>query len=1377
MNEIKRENDIFVSTLLNPEANINDLIQGGVTANNTQLLTPEQYKDLDFIKKQFSDKKDNFDEELFNRVYEAAAAKFNDLATVQSYKDLEKLGTYNPNDIYTPFGAKQEAKGATISRVRNPFEQTTGIRSLFGAQDSEKSVRELAQKNKIFDTETGKYLDKSAEDLGLFGGLFSKPLVYATWDEDGTHFDPTLGRDVTHRKGDYKLNEDGKFYTETIGNKQGYGKQYVALSDILTKEDSWLNKVDFFDSDDKEKSAIGTIMKTAAKIAPYFIPYVNTFWGGATAVMSLAEVMPTFAKMLEGLAVGDRETAFTRKMNSLENYFKRFDTSYSDEAQGKLFGMEQLGSTVSDIFGQLYQMRFMAGLARYGKFSYAEANKKGFENFLRNHGEEFAGLVKSGKIKPTENGVIDFWKSIAASSPEMQQVMAQQSQLAKKLSLGYMALTSSADVYQEALQGGYSRRVAGLAALAATAGQYGIMMNNELGTWFLNKTTGYTEGENRRLMRQAIKPLYDQIAKEIEVLAPTATNAEKQAALAKAFTKVNAGIKNVWDAVKNGSSEFWTRSVVEAVEEVTEEAVMDATKGMVDFLTWAGLGGERNQAASFNTIEKTFSKEGFARYAQNALGGFIGGSLFQLQEMHIEPWLTGKHVDRNTEVDLIRAIQEGHADELKERARELGKIDSNVLAGEIKFGDSAVSISATDEQVTRGDIIVQRVIDHIEYLQGVLNDYQLNLTGDDLFKKVIRDQQILPLIKDSGITNIVLDDFHNACERVVRLQEEIDTLQHRENLTQEDETKLHDLEKQKKDVVEQLNEFLSGEAYEPYLKMSLAYLNPAIRDNLTNISLYQFAKAKYGKEFSSYPETGIGTTQASIKADYEEYKRTTDKKEQMHILMNVFDELEQKFSPAYKAYSDEHYADVRRNVFKSVISKGIFNIGDEIQDKNYFGLLSTISEQLSEAGLPGVTLDDILQVDKEVIKNNIIIPALNGIQDPLQEFANQLGITTEQLTNAYVDVLSSALNSLPIQQWGTEAIDTVLRSSHQALAESIVEHLKQSNPELSKEDIDALLESMNITPEEVEVANNQLAVYLANMTMPSFDVNISENLAQNTINTYINTEETLDGEILKFLKEGAITSLTTKRNLIDLEGRIRREIGWYDNNLGYDVELALDDEDRTNIVKCIRQHIDEEKDLNSLVGAISNGLITKYTNKDNYEEIASMLEQNPEMLTRLPEIISEFLTSNAAYNQYLQAISKDIQKNPLYELLRNLEVELSPQVKQSIFDLLEIESKNLQSVPSIAEYLKMPDVLDQIDSAESVISIARAILAGMEDYDLDFDEHLFGFNAQVRKYLEEFKEGKNADKYQTIRTEDIYTIGKDLDLIEQKLEFIKNLSN
>jgi len=64
-----------------------------------------------------------------------------------------------------------------------------------------------------------------------------------------------------------------------------------------------------------------------------------------------------------------------------------------------------------------------------------------------------------------------------------------------------MALTSSADVYQDALNGGYGHRAAGLAALTATLGQYGIMMNNEVGTWFLDKTVGYSEKVNRQVIK------------------------------------------------------------------------------------------------------------------------------------------------------------------------------------------------------------------------------------------------------------------------------------------------------------------------------------------------------------------------------------------------------------------------------------------------------------------------------------------------------------------------------------------------------------------------------------------------------------------------------------------------------------------------------------------------------------------------------------------------------------------------------------------------------------------------------------------------------------------------------------------------------------
>jgi len=74
-------------------------------------------------------------------------------------------------------------------------------------------------------------------------------------------------------------------------------------------------------------------MKTAAMIAPYLIPGFNSIWGGITATMALSSTLPTFAKALEGLVIGDKETAFTKEMNLFENYFKRFETSTSDKGR------------------------------------------------------------------------------------------------------------------------------------------------------------------------------------------------------------------------------------------------------------------------------------------------------------------------------------------------------------------------------------------------------------------------------------------------------------------------------------------------------------------------------------------------------------------------------------------------------------------------------------------------------------------------------------------------------------------------------------------------------------------------------------------------------------------------------------------------------------------------------------------------------------------------------------------------------------------------------------------------------------------------------------------------------------------------------------
>jgi hypothetical protein len=98
----------------------------------------------------------------------------------------------------------------------------------------------------------------------------------------------------------------------------------------------------------------------------------------------------------------------------------------------------------------------------------------------------------------------DFFSVVARNSSKMKQLSERQSKLAKQLSLGYMALTQSSEVYQQGLEAGYDRRAAGITSLLAMGGQYALMMNNKLGDWFLDKTTGYVKNDLNKEIRKAL---------------------------------------------------------------------------------------------------------------------------------------------------------------------------------------------------------------------------------------------------------------------------------------------------------------------------------------------------------------------------------------------------------------------------------------------------------------------------------------------------------------------------------------------------------------------------------------------------------------------------------------------------------------------------------------------------------------------------------------------------------------------------------------------------------------------------------------------------------------------------------------------------------
>jgi hypothetical protein len=111
-------------------------------------------------------------------------------------------------------------------------------------------------------------------ETSFFGTIGMGPLVLATWDFDAdANGNPTTDpKKVVHKKGEYKLNNRGTFYYETLGNRSSHGKDLLHYSDIITNEGSTWNKIDFLDSDDLEKSVMGTVAKNVALVGSLFIP-------------------------------------------------------------------------------------------------------------------------------------------------------------------------------------------------------------------------------------------------------------------------------------------------------------------------------------------------------------------------------------------------------------------------------------------------------------------------------------------------------------------------------------------------------------------------------------------------------------------------------------------------------------------------------------------------------------------------------------------------------------------------------------------------------------------------------------------------------------------------------------------------------------------------------------------------------------------------------------------------------------------------------------------------------------------------------------------------------------------------------------------------
>lgn len=1426
-NELNRPNDIFVSTLVNGELDPLQLNAHNITAQNTEFLTPAEYKDSPFVQKAFSDENGNFDTLKFENAYLTAAKQYENLIQDDSYKKLENYVEYNINDIFAPLGSKKQDMSYTMQNEINPHRVSEGVTSLFGLGERDKSDRELAQQSLIYDWDKQEWLDTTADDRGLLGSVFGKSLVYATWDEDGVHEDPISGRQIKHKKGEWKLNDKGQFYTETLGSRSGYGKQFVAASDTLTKEDSALNKFDFFDSDGLSKSPVGTTFKAMAKIAPYMIPGVNVVWGGTTAAIQLAGVMPTFAKMLEGIAVGgdsNYESDFTKQMNRWENYFKKFDPSYSDDAQGSNWGYQQIANTVSDIFGQLYQMRAAASISKLVK---TDPTNKAIESFRKEMLPKYiqASAKNGSGLELSAKEFNEIATLAAQKSPSIQKAIEAQSKLSKSLSLGYMALTSSADVYQDALEGGYDRRMAGLAGLAATAGQYGIMMSEDvlgIGDWFLDKTVGYSTRYNKNLIKRALRPYYDEFAKAAKQIEVESTTKGKLAALGSAFKKANSGMKQFFQGVKDGTEPLWKNAIVEAVEEVTEEAVMDATKGIFDTLTWLGVGS--NKDASFGGWKNVFSAQGLERYALNAFGGFLGGSLFELQNTKIEPWITAKisgQVAPEVQPSLVHEIANGHTAQLLEEAEKLGDLDNEVASANLNINGTIVNPTATQGQQTRGQIAAKALQNYIKMLEGIIVDENANLNDSQVMQKAVRDYQAIKLLEKSNISKLVINDFTKLTSDIASIiaalkskqstdedknkQESVDTKtpEQTENAdVQYDTMSAAALEKELDKKRKELQAFLNGDNGEEYLKKSLAFLIPEIREAAQGgLSKYLYTELKYDKNYADLPDSQGTLTKQQIDKEYDDWKNIENEEEKFLTLgVATYDDFIKKFQDSVYDYAKDNYLDVAAVVKNNLINHtSLVNTGGLDEDESYEDI-KKIANGLKSEGYSGITLESVFNQNTLKLRNSI---AQLVEDNPKFIKALQLaGKSKTEFINAASEYVGNILSNIHIDELSGLTLEAILGDITVGFLKPIYDNLKENNSNLTLSQLQQYLIDNQIvdTPiifnaEDAEtVDTNVLYNYFRNATklQVKSDAQYNIGIASSLLENYITEEKVLDAVIVKRVSENALRNLLQKINSLNhnLKGQspLQGTVQYYD---GSQFIFTEDFELDSDSIKQLYDRVNTEFTTKSLDNIVeewlfdqNKGIIKTDAFFKSIPDLEDVLEFTPtaesdiktsEELTvdnvakSVKNKILKLLKSDALYNIYTKVADKPTKQNSIYDSLENIDLTLSEGKKSKVLELLRDQHNKIRHAEKFEDYLPQGKEKETLQNALQAIRLYKAVVIGMRESDLDLGNP-FNYAQQIKRFLTKNGKESQADKYKLINEVTSKYILDDLTTIENQIK-------
>lgn len=875
----QKKNDWLATLFFSPDKTPQDLANLGITADNSSLQEKEYYKSIPEIQEAFKNESGGFDNAKFDKYYQEVLDLYNYVDNAKLESTTVDFYSYDPYDYFAPSTGKKRDVAPRIVQFANPERRSRGLANLREASAPTMSLREVAQQNKVFNYDTQKFEDWTPNDWGGLSAITRPTLVFAQWDEDGTHI--VNGREVTHKAGDYKFDEEGDPFYETLGNRSLTGKDILHISDTLTVDGSKWNKYDFFDSDGLDKSVTGTIVKTLFKVGPMFFAPIGKVYGGLTAAIELGKLLPALYRSLQGIATGDLSASRSAQTaTDIQAWFSRFDSSLSDRGKQGFFNLENLGKLVEDSSMQLFQQRAISKIPLWFK-------KKG---------------------EPISENAVKWGRGLA---------------------LAYMAGTSSTDAYDAFKQAGASDRVAGLGMLSVMGAMFGLMNNDYFKDfWFRN--TYLDRSKVRSVIKDSANKLTDK-----EFASKTLSQISTPKGAAKWVLDMQKSMAQKISNMKPGDLTY--DAFNEGLEETIEELSTDAIKAFYSGLNTIGLVDQGQQYNFGITAEDMIS-----RYFTSFIGGGIGGAIFSLHnkwESRNNPVLNNAIKGGGDSLrEIVYLLREGRGQDLKNELNRLysaGKLASTNLSGTefevVKSGDqNAIQYKPAEKGNSQNDVIYKQLNYYIDRINEVLKEEGLDISDNELqwiteqadilgkpveqirqayllTKQKQKQETITKKIVDSGLYSQVFEDWNDLTSQMVQVKTELENMltpEETEPKTPKDiDSKIASLRNNSEyqrlrlkldNLRAERNSIINGERNDYYTGQLLFAANPQLVNNfVSGFGIHNFTKYKYGKDYN----TLTSDEKAKVDAEYKEYSASQEKSKVL-TAYNIFTQMQEKMIPS-----------------------------------------------------------------------------------------------------------------------------------------------------------------------------------------------------------------------------------------------------------------------------------------------------------------------------------------------------------------------------------------------------------------------------------------------------------------------------------------------